>query len=431
MSIVFATTLQPESEPLATLTARIARGLAVPLRLVHVCEDPRASAFLGTDEEQRLGPVRATLESEARRLRDHTGAEVHAHLSGGSVVDALLSIARFELALALVVGSAQRSDRWLGTTAERVARDCTAPVLALRESHRLAAWLDGARALRVLIGADLGHAATSARAFVRTLSRLGPCEAQVVMVVSPNEAHQKLGLDAPSDEHSLSEVAERSLLRALERSAPSDEKGRLRVIAARGSADAHLSALCDREDFDLVLIGQRRKGLLEQLWYGSVARGVLRSAPVSVLSVPATKAASTRAPRAPSTVLVASDLSDCGERALDAALGVVADGGVVYVAHVLDRAKDAPAERERVWHALLRATAVEGDRPRARLVPEVLSGAGPAVQLLSFASRVGAELIVAGSREHSIAHHALIGSVARAITEGSTVPVMLVPPPPE
>lgn len=430
-AIVFGSTLEPACRPLADVAALLAKRMRAPLRLVHVSADPRAPIVLGTDEEHILGSVRADLGEEGERLRTATGAEVQVHLAGGSVVDALVSVARFELASVLVVGGSTRASRsFLGTTAERAARQSTVPALALREPGRLLAWLRGERALRLLVGADLGRASEAARAFACALGAVGPVDVEVVLVASPAEAHERLGLPPPVSDHHLSAEAEAALLRDLRRSAPPNETAvRLRVLAARGSADAHLSSLADQGDFDLVVVGQRRHSLLEQLWYGSVARGVLRSAPVSVACVPPQGGAARPLFREPRTVLVATDFTEVGERAVAQALGVVAEQGTVHLAHVVSLAAsevEARRNREQAWYALSQVTSSEDLNRSGRLERHILEGA-PADQLLALADRIGADLIVLGACSQSLADRALLGSVAQAVSERARVPVLLVP----
>lgn len=429
MTIVFGTTLQPHDAPFAQLAAALAQRMGAALRLVHVSEDPRAPVVLGTDEEHILGSVRGALTREAERLHALTGADVRPHLAAGLVVDALVSVAELELASALIVGGSQARRHVLGTTAERVARQSRAPVWTLRESERLARWLRGEVPLRVLVGADLGLAARAARAFAARLKAVAPCHVEVAHVASPVEAHERLGLAPPIDEHSLAPEAEAAIARELERGAPPDESGAvLRILAARGSADAHLVGLADHERFDLIVVGQRRSSVLEQLWYGSVSRGTLRSAPVSVVCVPPTKPPATSF-RAPTVVLVGTDLAETGQRAWSHALGFAAERGTVHLAHVLatSAGPDGVAARERAWHALSQHLDEGRARDRGlRVERHVLEGAA-ADQLLALARRVGADLIVLGVRSRSAAHRVMLGSVARVVSEQAPVPVLLVP----
>lgn len=430
-SIVFGTTLEPQGQLLGDVAALLAKRLGAPLRLVHVSEDPRAPIVLGTNEEQILGPVRSTLEAEAERLRKTTGADVQVRLAAGSVVDELVSVARFELSTALVVGDSSADGRaLLGTTAERIARQSTVPALTLRAPGRLLSWLRGERPLRVLVGADLGRASAAARQFAQTLAAAGPVDIGVVLIASPSEVHQRLGLRPPTDEQTLANEAEEALLRELGRCAPSTERAALRVVAAQGSADAHLASLAERGDFDVVLVGQRRHSLLEQLWYGSVGRGVLRSAPVSVACVPPSVQPSPPSFREPRSVLVATDFSEAADHAVVQALGLVVERGTVHLAHVVTvpaaTEVEARQHREKAWHALSRVASDHPGDGSWRLERHVLDGT-PADQLLALSDRVGADLIVLGAGSRSAVTRVLLGSVAQAVSERARVPVLLVP----
>src|SRR5690606_8111635 len=138
------------------------------------------------------------LGDEAERLRTTIGAEVHVHLAAGNVVDALVSVARFEMATALLVGGSSTGGRaFLGSTAERVARQSAVPALTLRAPDRLLSWLRGERSLRLLVGADLGRASEAARAFASTMGAVGPIDVDVVLVASPTDVHEQLGLAPP------------------------------------------------------------------------------------------------------------------------------------------------------------------------------------------------------------------------------------------
>lgn len=431
MAIVFGTTLHPENQPSADAAAWLAKRLNVPLRLVHVCEDPRAPVVLGTDEEPILGPVRTSLSQEAERLHALSGAVVRPHLAAGAVVNALLSVAQWELATALLLGSSPTpSHNLLGDTAERCSRKSMVPVMTLREPERLAAWLRGERALRVLVGADLGRAAAAARAFGALLAKLGDCELEVVLVVSPREVHAQMGLPPPPDEHTLAQEAEAALLRDLARSAPAGEQAVvLRALPARGSADAHLAALADTGNFDMVVIGQRRHSILEQLWYGSVSRGVLRAAPVSVACVPPPMDTPEPGFRPPRVVVVGTDFTEAGDRALAQAAGIATEGGTVHLAHILpppSAVSGARKAREQAWYELGKLSACDASGRPATLERHLLEG-DPAEQILSLAERVGADLIVLGARSHATLTRALLGSVAQTITERAGVPVLLVP----
>lgn len=425
MTVIVGTTLRPEDAALVEVAALLASRLETPLRLVHVCEDPRAPLVLGTDQEYLLGTVREDLRRQAEDLQRGSGATVQPHLAAGPIVHALVSLAQFELATVLVVGPTTRR---LRNTAERVARGSRVPVLVPRAPERLIAWLRDGKPLRLLVGADLGRAAGAARRFAVVLGELGPTEVEVALVASPDETHARLGLASP--EEGLSAEAESALLRELSDNAPPDEvSAALRVISGHGRPDAHLVARADEGKFDVIVVGQRRHSLVEQIWHGSIARGVLQSAAVTVASVPVPIGELDSAFRPPRVVVVGADFTEADHRAISHAIGHAAEGAIVHIAHVLGQ-YDSPSELRQAredarYHLskLQRGVAVERS---IAVDTHVLEGA-PSEQLLALSERVGADLLVLGARKRTAIGRVLMGSLARAIIEDSRFPVLLVP----
>jgi nucleotide-binding universal stress UspA family protein len=425
MTVVVGTTLRQEHAPLVEVAALLALRLEAPLRLVHVCEDPSAPLVLGTDQERLLGAVRDDLARQAEELQHITGATVQPHLAAGSIVNALTSLAQFELATVLVVGPTTGHFR---NTAERVARLSRVPVLVPRVPERLTAWLRDGKPLRILVGADLGRAAEMARRFAMVLGKLGPTEVEVVIVASPEETHARLGLAPP--ENGLSPEAESALLRELSNHAPSGEAcAASRVIPGHGRADAHLVARADEGKFDLIIVGQRRHSLVEQIWYGSIARGVLQSAPITVASIPLPLGEIEHSCRSPRVVVVGIDLSETDHRALAHAIGHAAEGATLHLAHVLgshDQRSDLRRAREEAWRRLSKLDRGAAAERSISIETHVLEGLAPE-QLLALSARVGADLIVLGARKRTAIGRVLMGSLARAIIEEARFPVLVVP----
>jgi nucleotide-binding universal stress UspA family protein len=425
LTVVVGTTLRPEDAPIVEMAGFLASRLEAPLRLVHVCEDPSASLVLGTDEEYLLGAVRDELGRQAEDLRRRSGATVRPHLAAGSIVNALVSLAEFELATVLVVGPTTRR---LRSTAERVARGSRVPVLVPRAPERLTAWLRDGEPLRILVGGDLGRAAEAARRFAMALGKLGPIEVEVAFVASPEETHARLGLAPP--EGGLSAEAKSALLRELSRAAPPDEvAAALQVITGHGRPDAHLVVHADENEFDVIVVGQRRHSLVEQIWHGSIARGVLQSAAVTVASVPVPVGEADRSFRPPRTIVIGADLTEADIRAISHAVGHAAKGATVHVAHVLgpyessSDLRQAREDAERHLAMLEQSVAVER---WIATQTHVLEGV-PSEQLLALSERVGADLLVLGARKHSAIGRAVMGSLPRSIIADSRFPVLVVP----
>lgn len=424
--------MRPDGEELGAVAGTLAHRLNAPVRLVHVAEDRRAPFVLGTEEEHILGAVRADLHREAKRIASATGATVHPHLAAGSAADALVSIAEWELATVLIVGAGARPrSNPLGGVAERVARRSRVAVLIVRDPGRFSSWLSGARRLRVLVGTDFGLAARAARAFAASLGEVGECDVEVVSVASPQETHERLGLEPPADLHALSGEAEEALMRELTRSAPGEERSAtLRVLAAGGTADAHLVARADRGAFDLVVVGQRRRSIVEAIWYGSVARGVLRAAPMSVACVPPPIGDERPPAESPRVVVLCTDLSEAAEYGLAQALAIVGTGGVVHLAHVVEPSPSAPdsaaAElRDLAWRRLSSTIGRERPERQVSLEGHVLQG-DPATRLNALCERLGADLLILERRRHRPGTRVPLGPVARTLLETSRVPVLVV-----
>jgi nucleotide-binding universal stress UspA family protein len=431
MTVVLGTDLQPESQTLGEFAGLLAHRLGEALRIVHVSVDPKAPFVLGTDEEHHLGPVRAELEREGERIASATHADVQVHLAAGPIADALVTVAEWELATCLIVGAGiKRSWHPLGSTAERVSRKSSVAVLTIRDAQRLASWLSGERRLRVLVGADDGRAARAARSFAVTLGRAAPCEVDVVSVAPPEETHIRLGLPHPPGARTLSPDAVRIVEQELSRLAPDDETSvQIRVLSARGRPDAHLTALASNESFDLILVGQRRRAIVEQIWYASVARSVLNSAPVSVGCVPPAIDASPASCRPPRIVVVATDFSEASDQALVQACAVVASGGTIHLAHVVAQVAstdDSIAAREDAVRKLARLVRNEASRAPCPLESHLLDG-DPADQLRAFSERLGADLLLIGVRRRPTLSRTVLGSVAQTLIEITRVPVLVVP----
>jgi nucleotide-binding universal stress UspA family protein len=151
---------------------------------------------------------------------------------------------------------------------------------------------------------------------------------------------------------------------------------------------------------------------------------------VSVVCVPPALVGTSPVFRPPRVVLVGTDLDAVGDLALAHAVGLAAGNAVVHVAHVVAPGRspeESRRRREQAWYALSRAV-LPADGPGRDVAVErqVLEGA-PAEQLLSLASRIGADLIVLGMRGRSGAARVRLGSVARTVGERAQVPVLLVP----
>ena len=65
-----------------------------------------------------------------------------------------------------------------------------------------------------------------------------------------------------------------------------DARARVLVRPGLGRLDVHLAELARAEQADLLVVGSHQRGGLSRLWHGSVSRGALVNAGMSVACVP-------------------------------------------------------------------------------------------------------------------------------------------------
>src|SRR5690606_12935104 len=108
------------------------------------------------------------------------------------------------------------------------------------------------------------------------------------------------------------------------------------VSSHEGDPSARLVHLAEREQADLVIVGSNQRGAVGRLFAGSVALDLLRDSATNVIVVPgAALPAVAQIPPVIRKVLVATDLSPVGNRAIDYALAVAPSEGEIVVVHVV------------------------------------------------------------------------------------------------
>jgi nucleotide-binding universal stress UspA family protein len=177
----------------------------------------------------------------------------------------------------------------------------------------------------------------------------------------------------------------------------------------------------------MIIVGMGRHELVDRIFGDETALKVARSSHLPVLAVPDGDVA------APRHAVVAIDFSEGSLRAGRAALRLVGDGAVVELAHVVPRERmlsDAWVSKEEymrfVRHSFTRFRARLAIPPSIRVEDVVLSG-DPTRELLSYASRVGADVIAAGSHGHGFITRLVIGSVTTKLLRTASCAVLVIP----
>ncbi len=442
--ILCGTDFTRPAQQAADVAASLAATLERPLLLVHAAE-PASGARISRAIKALVKPRRDDLRAEAARLAAR-GATVVDEVHVGHADEVLVARARATAARLIIVasmGSRRGGRHHLGSISERTAESAPVPTIVVRDAAPFRAWLDGVRPLRVFVGFDFTVSGEAAFELVRELRRAGPCEVTVGQASWPDDLARVGYPDAPWSASGLSsaqETLERSL-RGRAQALLGDEPAGVMIRPAGGKADAALVEMAREARADLIITGTHQYQGLPRLLGSSVSRGVLRQAPVSVATAPA-QAVRRRLPPVPAIrrVLVTTDFSPRGNRAVAHAFGLTPSGGTVRLVHVTPPRSVSASEYESTLAPSARHSRYVqacGRRLRELIPPEagplgiavetaVVERADAAPGICEEAERFGADVIVMGSQGRSALGRVVLGSVAQAVMAASTRPVFVV-----
>ncbi len=285
MTIVCGTDFSENSDKAVGAAGAIARRLGLPLKLLHVTDSP------GADGRGEEAPG-ARLSTQAEALRAQFGIDVEPLVEAGVADERLVALARSLNARLLVVASLdeKKQQYWLlGSVAERVAQTSSAPVLVVRDGPSIEAWARGESVLRVMVGVEQTAGSKAALRWARELREIGRCELLVVQIAWPAEEHQRAGISTPMPLDHLRPELEQVLSRDLEAWAgeqPCPVDTSFVVKPGWGRVDRHLTLFAAESKADLLVVGTHQRAGIARLWQGSVSRGVLHGAAMSVACVP-------------------------------------------------------------------------------------------------------------------------------------------------
>ena len=414
----------------ALAAAVVAHKLKQKLLLVHVL-DP---AWVGSNQPpgwdlEELAQQR--LEREAARLREQLPElDVQVTVRHGSAHRELADAAGSDPGNLLVVSSSPQGTPVVrvGATAERLTLEASCPVLVLRDIAAFEAWHHEGRALRVVVGVDEGKSCEGAVALARRLRDAG-CEVIAVRVYSAPEARERYGMRELTWLDKDPRIEE-LLVRDLEKRI--DDIGglggaRVMVELGMGRAGDHLVAVAEREQADLLLVGNHRRTGFERL--SSVGAVALHFGDMAVLCVPPIE--SMGQARLPSVrkVGVATDMTEFSSAAIEHAYGLVPPGGEVFLIHVAPKSIYHSHENLALvsrMRELVPAAADPSIVTRTQLLHADKDR--PAV-LCAAVERLGLDVICVASHGRSGVSRLVMGSFAEDVLRRSTKPVLVVRPP--
>jgi nucleotide-binding universal stress UspA family protein len=276
-------------DPILAPAIELARSTGAELHFVHVYElpDPLLHAYareglLGPDFGSRYrDQLRECLEAEVSGLADDVPIQCHA--VPGSASETLCATAE-EVRADLIVVGATRSGKLLrtilGSTAERVVRSASLPVLLLRQPRIALS--------RVLLTTDLSEFSAAVHEhgldLVEALAGTAPPSLRSLLVV-----WYEMAFPPPLRRDSLEEVAQQELDSFLQarRERAKGVEGRVRI----GDPAKEISAEAAEWPADLLILGTHARRGGSRFFLGSVAESAVRSTTTNVLVLPPNAAA--------------------------------------------------------------------------------------------------------------------------------------------
>ena len=305
------------------------------------------------------------------------------------------------------------------------------------ESHRPAgnrvAVSEGMRFTKILCPIDFSPTSSRALQVAVRLAKESAAELAVVHAwYIPPSAHLVETPFPPTVVQEIVDTAKRDLDAAAQQAADAGVKISSRLL--NGVPWAEIVGELERNAFDLCVMGTHGRTGLARVLLGSVAEKVIRHAPCPVLAV---RPDGDVKPFA--HVLVATDLSESAEYALDLAAEVVEPGGTITLVHVVELPivvsttppiEDFARDLDRyAADALEREAARVRGKTRARIVTCSRIGSPGSETLHALDEDPSIDLAVLGSHGRTGIKRVLLGSIAEKVARHARCSVLVARPP--
>lgn len=455
MKILAGTDFSPNSADAIAVATALAKRFNDRVHLVHATTPPLADGLPDPLWEPIVARLRERMEREVAAAQA-AGAKVTGSVECGEADGILKNLARPGQTRLVVVSSVGRvalARVVLGSTAERIAESALVPTLVTRSATAFREWAEGRRTLRVFVATDFTLASDTALAFAGELAAHGPCELFAGYADDPAAESDRLGLaeeEFPATANSA--AVDGALRRDLGEKVAAvlgEQRVQLLVEAEGDAPAAALIEMAKAAKADLIVVGAHQHHGLSRLWHRSTSRSLLCDAPMGVACVPVLGQAAVPAgvPQL-RRVLVTTDFSADGNRAVAAACSLLPNGGRLRLFHALTERQSpvaaffgagrrptlSPGEHGRLLQSarkklgsLVPAAALR----RGVTVEAVVESAGDVAEaVLRQAEQFGAHAICLSSHGRTGLAGAVFGSVAGEVIARSHRPVHLVRLPP-
>lgn len=280
MQILVASDFSVRSDRAMRRAALLARQLPAQLTLVHVIECDRPPSLVSAERTA----ASELLDDFARTMHDADGIKTDWMIRVGKNHSEILEAADESSADLIVVGPHRNrwQDMFVGTTAERIIRQSTRPLLVAANAP--ASWHRN-----TLLALGLDEASVFAAQKAHAMGVFGRTDVMVMHAFdAPAESHMKRAVVSPA---SIAEYIEGERISAcigLKRMLAHLDLPRFgkMVRAVKGSPARTIVEAAQQIESDLIILGTNRPEGIKRSLIGSVAADVLRDARNDVLVIP-------------------------------------------------------------------------------------------------------------------------------------------------
>jgi nucleotide-binding universal stress UspA family protein len=291
-NIFCATDFSELAEGVVAYGIAMAARFSAKLYICHVVDLPTISAY----GEAVFDPLeyQQRFMDTARREIDHllegAGVEYEALVTIGNTTDEISRLAREHIADIVITATHGRSGLkrfFLGSVTERLMRILPCPLLVLRGTEELAdaSAPKGFPFRRILVGCDFSRDAEAALEYSLGLAREFESQLHLVHVVEPSGYRDFLRIQQEKAEEFKKDLY-KGVEEKLDALVPHSELDRSRLYTRifTGKPYAELIRYAKETEIDLIALGIRGHGMVEELLVGSTTDRVIRQSPCPVLS---------------------------------------------------------------------------------------------------------------------------------------------------
>lgn len=265
------------------------------LDLLHVIPLWPDVDLLGAFDHVRLAHIRQEIEVKLEGLASHmkrTGVRAQVHQEEGIPSERIVAVAGTLKADLVVVGSHGHSGLehvLLGSTAERVVKGASCPVLTVRPLHLSRnemsprASTDTVRMRHILLATDLSESSLPAVDCALQMGRKFHASVTILHVMEWRSLGVSFSMSAFAGWEKLRESIETRLLDMTERFKA--EGSTARCLIKEGSPADVILEVAQEQACDMIVMGTHGRRGVSRLLLGSVAEAVLRRADCPVLTV--------------------------------------------------------------------------------------------------------------------------------------------------